>query len=193
VSWIDFENITYVGLFLALIGGALGLPIPEDAPLIAAGALSQVGTLDIRVAFLVCYAGILIGDTLIFFVGHKLGPSLFEKEWFKKRVPSSRIRLIRQKLSKRSLLTILIARHLFYLRTVTFLTCGAVGMRYSRFILSDALAALISAPVMLAVGYFASEHFDSLVKNGHIILGVLAFGLLCYYGNKYFGKTLKKS
>jgi len=141
------------------------LPIPEDLPLVLGGVIAHRGGADLTLIFLTCYCGIVLGDVIIFLVGKHFGPALFKKKWFKNRVPLKRIRKIRVTLERRSLLTILIARHLFYLRTVTFLTCGAINMRFIKFLIADAVAALISAPVMLGIGYICSENYEIAIEK----------------------------
>jgi len=181
--------VLYIIIFLALMGGAIGLPIPEDVPLIAAGILVQLEQAKLEIIVPVCYFGILLGDVTIFLIGRKLGPTLFSKKWFRKRLPPHRLRRFRIGLEKRSLATIFLARHLFYLRTVTFLTCGAVKMKLSRFLIADAIAALISVPIMISVGYFAAEHYEQVKKNFHqaaifILALLILFAVIYYYRKK---------
>ena len=155
--------VIYGALFALLLLGAIGFPMPEDLPLLAGGIYAASGKVDIWQTMIVCYTGVVLGDLIIFAVGRKLGPSLFEKEWFKKKVAGHKMKRLRLKLEKRSLWMIFMARHLFYLRTVTFLICGAVKMRWSRFILADCGAALISVPLMVFIGYKFAEQYDKLV------------------------------
>lgn len=186
--------LLYLALFLALMGGAIGLPIPEDIPLIAAGIAAQAGAGRVELLFLTCYFSVLIGDTFVYYVGRKLGPKLFQMNWFKKRHSESKVRRFRLRMEKRSLAMIFIARHLFYLRTVTFLTCGAVKMKASRFIMNDAIAALISVPLMMTVGYFAAEHYEEVKRNVEIFGVVLLILLLGYgvYRYRRSGQTQKR-
>lgn len=137
--------------------------MPEDLPLLFGGVYANSGKIDIWHTILICYSGVVMGDLIIFAIGRKLGPSLFQKEWFKKKLTRHKMKRLRLKLEKRSLLMIFMARHLFYLRTVTFLICGAVKMRWSRFILADCGAALISVPLMVFIGYTFAEQYDTLV------------------------------
>lgn len=164
-DWLLLQNglIVYVAIFLMLFSGAIGLPIPEDIPLILAGIAAQRQSVNLEIVFLVCYFGVLVGDLIIFTLGKKFGPAIFQKEWVKSRITSQEVSNLKLKLERRSLLMIFVARHLFYLRTMTFLTCGAVNMSYKRFILSDALAALISIPIMLTLGYVFAEHYDRIL------------------------------
>lgn len=176
--------LIYVGLALSLLGGAVGLPIPEDVPLVVGGVLIQQGAAPAGAVFFVCYTSVVVGDLIIFFIGRRYGSALFSAAWFKKRVPLKKIRKIRLKLERRSFFMIILARHLFYMRTVTFLTCGAVKMSWQRFLIADATAALISAPVMLALGYAAAEHVDSFKESRNAIeIGLLIVVLIavCVY------------
>lgn len=164
MDWLSFDNplMIHLGILLALLAGAIGLPMPEDIPLLAAGIFASRGVIRLPTAMLVCYLAVLLGDVFIFWIGRTLGPRLFETKWFKKRFSSSRIRRVRLNVEKKSLPMIFIARHLFYLRTATFLTCGAVKMSPRRFLISDMFAALISVPLMVSLGYLAGEHLDTI-------------------------------
>lgn len=185
IDWLFSQppEIIYLTLLALLIAGAIGLPVPEDLPLLLAGVLVHNEKIEAVACFLICYLGILIGDVLIYFIGRKFGPALFKKPWFQARFRPSRITHVRLNLEKRSYWMILLARHLFYLRTITFLTCGAVRMRFTKFLLADALAGLISLPIMMWLGYQFSNHFDTLlefVKQFKILTGVVAVGVIVY-------------
>ena len=177
----------YLILFLLLMGGAIGLPIPEDLPLIIGGYFAHKGNGQLHIIFLVCYSAVLIGDLLIFFIGRRFGGKLAEKEWFKRRISEERLALVRAGMEKRSLGMIFIARHLFYLRTATFLSCGALGMAVSRFVVADAFAALISVPLMIGIGYFAAEHLDAVfhfvgqAKSWTIVASIVLLSLFLAY------------
>lgn len=182
----------YAILFFALMGGAIGLPIPEDLPLIAAGIVAHQGGARLETLFIVSYVAILLGDILIFSIGRRFGSALFSKPWFRKKLPPRKLKHFRLKLEKRSLATIFIARHLFYLRTVTFLTCGAVKMKYSRFLLADSIAALVSVPLMMSLGYFFAEHSEVLINNIRTFLLILIPLLVLYLYVRYRKKKASR-
>lgn len=163
-EWILLQSGTavYVLLFLLLMSGALGFP-PEDFSLLLGGIIAQRGGGDPPIIFAVCYLGTVLGDLFIFMVGRKFGPGIFKRKWVQSRLSPHRIKKIRVGLERRSLFMIFVARHLFYFRTITFLTCGAVKMTFMRFFVADAAAALVSVPLMLWLGFFASEHYERAV------------------------------
>ena len=156
------DNVIYIGLFTLLLSGALGFP-PEDFSLILGGITIQHQRGDPLYIFLICYLGTILGDVFIYGVGRRYGSNLFAKKWFQRKLHPARIRWVRRGLEKRALPTIFVARHLFYLRTLTFLTCGAVKMGFPRFLFADSFSALVSVPVMLSLGYVASNNYESVV------------------------------
>lgn len=188
---------TYGLLLALLITGALGFP-PEDATVILAGILANRGQGDLIVIALICYFGAIIGDCIIFFAGRWFGATLFQKPWFQSRVPPGKISKIRKSLEKRSVMMIFLARHLFYMRTATFLVCGSVKMRFYIFLISDMLAGLVSVPLMLLLGLFASEHYEkameilSRAKFWAVIIGIflLSYGYI-YWRKKHPKKAIE--
>jgi membrane protein DedA with SNARE-associated domain len=174
----------YIILATLLLAGALGLPVPEDLPLIYAGKLIFNGTTQFFLTFLICYVAILLGDTVLFWIGYWGGSRVIESRRFRKRFNPRHIKRIENSINKHSFKLILIGRHLFYLRSLTFLMCGAMKVSYLRFIAIDALAAAISVPLTLSLGYYFAEYIDLLIiginelKVYLLIAGVLA---LTYY------------
>jgi membrane protein DedA with SNARE-associated domain len=179
---------TYGIIFIMLMGGALFLPIPEDLPLILSGILAQQGHGELLCYFLVCYIGIILGDLFLFFLGLRFGPMLMKHSWLKDRLSPSRMRRIKYELEKRSLWMILLARHLFYLRSVTF-----IKMRFYHFLVADALAALISAPLMIGIGYVAAEQYAVLQREiawaSYLVGAILLIAALVYI---YFIRPRRK-
>ena len=56
------DNFTYLGIFAVLLLGSLGVPIPEEMPIIAAAVLSHEGIVRWWLALPVCLLGVLSGD-----------------------------------------------------------------------------------------------------------------------------------
>jgi membrane protein DedA with SNARE-associated domain len=113
---------------------------------------------------LTCYLGLIIGDLIIYRIGWMAGPTLFRKKWFRRHISTKRLEAMRRNLHKRTMLTILVARHLFYIRTATFLMCGAVRISFARFVIMDAIAALITTPLMMGIGYAFANNYTVIVK-----------------------------
>jgi membrane protein DedA with SNARE-associated domain len=56
-------------------------------------------------------------------------------------------------------------------------------MRFTKFLLADALAGLISLPIMMWLGYQFSNHFDTLlafIKQFKLLTGLAALIIIAY-------------
>ncbi len=179
--------VAYLAVLACLMAGALGLPVPEDLALITAGVLVHLEKAEFWLMLSVCYVGIISGDLIIFRIGWLAGPTLFRQRWVKRFMNSKKLHSIRVGLEKKTFLTIVIARHLFYLRTATFLVCGSVRMSFVRFLVADAVAALITAPLMVSIGYIGAQNYDLMlqyVKQAKIVLligGIITFAIVGTY------------
>jgi membrane protein DedA with SNARE-associated domain len=172
----------YGAFVLLLLGGSVGLPIPEDMPLLFMGAAIHQGAASWRMALIIGYLTILLSDGIIFWVGRKFGPRLFRSKLLGSRFSPERMDAINLRIDRHAFVMIFLARHLFYLRTATFLSCGAFGMRFGRFLIADACAALLSVPLLLGLGYLGAEHLPTIMawvqtaKYASIPFGLALFG-----------------
>lgn len=179
--------VAYLAVLACLIAGALGLPVPEDLALITAGVLVHLEKAEFWLMLGVCYVGIITGDLVIFRIGWMAGPALFRQRWVKRFMNSKKLHSIRVGLERKTFVTIVVARHLFYLRTATFLVCGSVRMSFVRFFVADAIAALITAPLMVSLGYIGAQNYDLMlqyvkqVKTALLIGGVITFSVIGMY------------
>src|SRR4051812_36596470 len=70
-GWIS--TVGYPALFGLLFACGLGLPLPEDIPLVIAGALIARGTMHWVPAAICAWCGIIGGDLILYFLGRKFG------------------------------------------------------------------------------------------------------------------------
>src|SRR6185312_12389182 len=88
----------------------LGLPLPEDITLFAAGLLSYYGVTQVWVMILVALVGVVLGDSTIFFLGHHFGRKLTRRWFFHKLLPDDRLLAVQAKFAKRGNKLIFAAR-----------------------------------------------------------------------------------
>ena len=176
----------YLVVFFSLLGGAFFLPFPEDLILITTGVLIHKELASPELICVVAYSAIVLGDIVLYSIGYFFGPNLFAKRWFRNRIHPKKIKKVKEHLEQNHITAIFIGRHLFYLRSLTFVMCGAVKMNFVKYIIADLIAALFSCSLMISIGYFAAEnfiviqeHFDN-VKNV-LFLIILAVGAYFYY------------
>ncbi len=150
-----------LGGILLLCG--LGLPIPEDISLIAAGYLAYLGDVNVHVALGVCLATVLAGDTMAFFAGRYFGVRILKNPHFcRLMTPRKQIRM-RAYFRKYGSKVIFIGRFLPGLRTSLFFSAGILKLRPTVFLVYDALAAALSVPALVYGAWFFGERLDQVI------------------------------
>ncbi len=148
-----------------LVACGLGFPLPEDIPLVAAGYLVWDGTMTWFPAILVTMGGVLIGDTILFFVGRHLGLNVLRQERFQKIFKPKKVKRTRAYFRKYGDKLVFFARFVAGFRAVAFFMAGAMHMEYKRFITLDALAALLSVPIWIVLGYGLGHFFGDEITD----------------------------
>src|SRR6185437_2594520 len=87
----------YFLVFGILLACGLGLPIPEDITLFAAGLSAYYGLTNSWIIILISYAGVIVGDSVIFVLGAVYGRKLTKRWFFHKLLPDERLNAVRTK------------------------------------------------------------------------------------------------
>jgi membrane protein DedA with SNARE-associated domain len=177
-------SVGLLAVFGVLLLCGLGLPIPEDIPIISAGYLIHLGQTSWIVALLVCMAGVLIGDTIIFWFGKRLGNKLLRSRLVMFFTTPKRIIKIKAYYRKYGQKIIIAGRFLPGLRAPIFFVAGSSGVRYARFITYDGIAALVSVPLWLILGAKFGNEIDSLlekIQRGKEITFAVIAGIVLLY------------
>jgi membrane protein DedA with SNARE-associated domain len=148
-----------------LLIGSIGAPLPEDPALLATGALLFHGVVAPEVAIPIVFASVLAGDTILFSIARRLGPSALSRPMFRRLIPPHRRERIERAFRRHGGKLVFFARHVAGLRSATFALAGINRMPLRRFLFWDALAACISLPVVVGLGYVFALHLDR-VRRG---------------------------
>ncbi len=154
----------YFLIFGILLLCGLGLPIPEDVALFAAGLLAYYGISNVYWMIGVCLVGVLLGDSIVFFLGAKFGRKLTKKWIFHKLLPDDRLDAMRVRLKEKGDRFLFAARFMPGLRAPVFFSAGVLHVPYRRFIIYDGAAALISVPLIIGAVYIFGDELDHVVR-----------------------------
>jgi membrane protein DedA with SNARE-associated domain len=185
--WEITSRFHYLGLFLLLILGGVGLPFPEDATLILCGLLLAAGTIKWAPALAVVYAGIMISDLVLYHVGKKYGRMVVTHKRFRRLLPEARLAYLEDKFKKWGVWLILVGRHVAGLRAQLLIVAGIMRMRTGKFLAADAFSAMFTIAIMVGIGYRGGKSFEVLkrditrIKHVAIVLGVAAVLALIFY------------
>jgi len=159
------SNVAYLIIFGILVACGLGFPLPEDIPLIATGYLIWDGTMEWVGALAITILGVLIGDSILFFIGKKLGLAIIEKEKFQTFIKPKKIRRARAYFRKYGDKIVFFARFVAGFRAAAFFLAGAMKMKYRRFLWLDFLAAILSVPIWVGLGFALGHYFGSEIAE----------------------------
>jgi membrane protein DedA with SNARE-associated domain len=174
------DHFPYVGFFLLLLLGEIGLPFPEDATLLLSGFLIAHGVTKLVPTLFAVYGGLLVTDFSLYLIGKNYGWRLFEHKTFQKLLTPERFKRVEEKFKQWGLWVILLGRHIFGLRAQIFLAAGVVRMSPLKFLLADGLSAMVTMILMMGIGYVGGNSVQVLQKDVSRIehFALLAFVLL---------------
>jgi membrane protein DedA with SNARE-associated domain len=153
---------TWLGGILLLCG--LGLPIPEDISLIAAGYFSWCKALQVSKAFLVCFAAVLAGDSLAFFLGRYFGRRVLASRLARKYFTHRRQIKVRAYFRKFGSKVVLVGRFTPGLRFTIFFTAGTLHLRPPVFLIYDFTAAAFTVPLLVYSAWAFGDKIDYVVR-----------------------------
>jgi len=155
-------EFTYAGIFLVLFLCGLGLPVPEDVPIIVSGYLSYLGTIRPLPALGVNLAGILLGDMMIYSFGYWMGPRALRLRLIRHVMTPERAGKVNRFFQKHGKKAIFFGRFVAGLRAPLFLAAGVARVPPRTFVLMDGAAAMISVPVLFFLAFYFGEKLDAL-------------------------------
>jgi len=190
VEWLTayLDQFTYVGVALSLFVAGLGVPLPEDIPLIFGGAMAGAGKINVYIHFAISMTFILIGDTCLYFIGRRIGSAAEGTGRLGRLLTPERRAKATVWFDRYGSWAVFFGRFVAGIRGAVFLTAGTARFPLPRFILLDFLAALISVPVWIWLGWKFGENWEVVLETaksaqGWVLggLAVVAVALLIYF------------
>ncbi|MCL7748814.1 DedA family protein [Halalkalibacter alkaliphilus] len=143
----------YFGIFIALVGGIVGLPLPDEVLLITIGYYAYLGRVDLITAIISSYLGSVIGITISYILGAKLGLPFLLKYGPKLHLSHTRISKAQQLFAKHGAWLLLIGYFIPGIRHITGYLAGISRLKLKTFMLYSYVGALFWVTLFVLSGY----------------------------------------
>jgi len=156
----------------------LGLPLPSIPLLLAAGAMSGMGRMNIVYALVVCIFASLVADVLWYELGRRKGVKVVQLLCRISLEPDSCVRRTEGVFERQGAKSLLFAKFVPGLNAVATPLAGIIRMKFGKFLLYDGLGAALWAGLFLACGFVFSDQLEVIAKSAATLGGRLAVVLL---------------
>lgn len=160
------RTIGYLGVFGIVFlesGLLIGFFFPGDSLLFTAGFLASQGYLDIKILIAGCFFFAVLGDSVGYYIGKKLGPKIFSKDnsvFFHKKHLEKAQRFYDKHGGK----TIILARFVPVIRAFAPVVAGAGKMNYKRFVAFNLVGGVMWAIGVTLAGYYLGSLIPDVDK-----------------------------
>ena len=181
----DIQNLIkatgYLGMFIIIFmesGVLLGLFFPGDSLLFTAGFLASQDILSLPLLAVVAFIGAVLGDSVGYSFGLKVGPKIFTKEdsWFFSKKHLERAQKFYKEYGGRA---IIFARFTPIIRTFAPIVAGVGKMNYKTFFIYNIIGGFLWVVGITLTGYFLGKIIPGVDKYLiPIIIGIVIISLL---------------
>lgn len=148
--------------------------LPGDSLLFASGAFAAMGAFNIVILLIVFFTAAVIGDTVNYHIGQKVGTSISPNSFMGKMINKDKMKIAEDFFNKHGGKTIVIARFMPFVRTFAPFIAGASRMKYSYFIAYNIIGAILWVAICTMVGYFFGN-FPIIKENFSTVILIIIF------------------
>ena len=170
IQWGGY--VLLVAIVFAETGLLIGCFLPGDSLLITAGLLAAAGHLNIWWINVLLIVAAIVGDSVGYAIGARLGPRIFTREKSLLFNPKHVVRT-QHFYEKYGPKTIVIARFVPIIRTFAPVLAGVGMMRYRRFLTYNVLGGIGWVVSMSWAGYLLGHAVPNISKHMHVLVIVI--------------------
>jgi membrane-associated protein len=169
------QAIGYIGVFTLVFlesGMLVGFFLPGDSLLFTAGFLASQGLFEIIPLVLGCFFFAVAGDSIGYWIGHKFGRKLFQREnSFLFR--ADHLRKAEDFYEKHGGKTIILARFMPIIRAFAPVVAGIGAMKYPTFLFYNVFGGFFWAVGVTLAGYYLGSLIPNVDKYLLPIIGLI--------------------
>jgi membrane protein DedA with SNARE-associated domain len=194
VPWDPRAFWVYLATLATLLGASLGLPIPEEIPIVTAGAVTGHPDSAVRwwIMLPVLIVGVVTGDGILYFIGYRWGNRLLRNTWVRRRLlPIDRQQRIEKRIERYGIWILLGARLTPGLRSPIFLMAGSHRLPFIKFLIADGIYAVPGVSLLFWLAYFFTDQVTELIgpfEKWRPIIVLIVLSAVALYLIRFFLK-----
>jgi membrane protein DedA with SNARE-associated domain len=158
----------YVGIFTFVFIGNLGVPVPEETVMLAAGFLAGRDILDVRAVYGVVLLSAVTGDCCGFAIGRTGGQRLMARLAQNFEFARRRYDRLQMFFKTHGSKAVFMARFIAGVRFMAGPMAGAAGMPFFQFLGWNVLGAIVWCSLIVTIGYLLGDELYRVVRLAHL-------------------------
>ena len=171
------DQFGYVAVAGLVLIEDFGVPVPGETILILAAVDAGTGRLNVFLVALLGFLGALLGDNIGFGIGHFGGRPLIERYGRYVFLTPERVAKATGFFDRHGGWIIIVARFIEGLRQANGIIAGISGIRWTKFLVFNAIGAALWVAVWTSVGYFSGSHINTIYNDATRYDADIALGL----------------
>ena len=181
-EWISAYG--YLGVFVLLMLGIVGLPIPDETLLVFSGYLIFRGKLHPTGVFVAAFSGSASGISISYLLGRLLGLKVVSRYGRFFGATDQRVKRVHDWFAGFGHWALVFGYFVPGVRHFTAMIAGVSGLELASFMLFGYLGALVWVATFLSIGYFFGDNWSRVSEaiQAHLVLASCAIGgvIGCY-------------
>jgi membrane protein DedA with SNARE-associated domain len=182
-GWITTYG--YGAIFVLLMLGIVGLPIPDETILVFCGYLISKGTMKPLPAWLFAIAGSWCGISLSYTIGRTLGLGAVHRYGKYLHITDERLAKVHQWFDRIGHWALFVGYYIAGVRHFSAIVAGTSKLSFRSFMAYAWTGGVLWVTTFLSLGYFLGENWKRMAELIHHYLLYVSLALLaaavCYY------------
>ncbi|HLH43324.1 MAG TPA: DedA family protein [Bryobacteraceae bacterium] len=175
-AWISAYG--YAAIFLLLMLGIVGLPVPDETLLVFCGALIARGNLHPLAAFFAAAGGSWGGITLSYVIGRTLGLGFVRRFGRYFHLSDERLDQIHKWFDRIGHWALLVGYFVAGVRHFTAIVAGASKLEYPSFAVYAYTGAVLWVTTFLTLGYYVGENWKQIAELLHRYVAIASLAIV---------------
>ncbi|ASS75526.1 alkaline phosphatase [Tumebacillus algifaecis] len=160
----------YLGLFVSLVLGIVGLPIPDEILMTYCGYLVSQGTMNYVATLATAISGSIVGISTSYWLGFRFGLPLVEKYGRRVGINEKRLNIVNRWYNRFGKFVLVIGYFIPGIRHVTAFTAGMSRMPFASFAVYAYTGGLIWSLTFITLGNLLGVHWTKVAELTHQLM-----------------------